>query len=533
MLPEPAERRRYTLTGEPREQKRRGGTLYRDLYRSAASMTLDPALALEASHVEVTLQLFDGLVQPDRQAQPSPAIARRWEVSPDGLTWTFYLRQDVRFHASTEKGQPTQNGGRTVTAHDFVYAWERASDPATGSPGVAYFGYLAGWEALDDFAFQVRLEERFAPFLHLLLSPCFLVAPREDVAYWGPAFHWHPVGSGAYRFVEQQGDRFMLLEANPDYLEGRPPIEHVHYSFTADDAERMAKLKRGILDYEEIPDPWWDEVQAEPLWRDKIVTQPILGLTYLGFNCQASPLDGERGRLLRQAICHAFDKERFVREVRRGKEQAAGGILPPGMQGFASPREFYPYDPSKSRALLAQAGYPDGRGLSPLTIGQHHSEEHERMAVALQDDLGRVGIRCQVWATDWERYIERLGAGEVQLYLMGWIGDYADPSSFLTVLFHSRKGVPPHMGGTFYRDSRADALLDEADATLEVERRTALYRKAETIIMEDPPLLPLFYLSRSVVVWPWVGDFYLSPKAGLADILYKRLWLGERPKIET
>ena len=519
---------------EQQERKRYGGTLRRDLYRraNAVSMTMDPALAVEASHIEVTMQLFDGLVQADPQARPEPAVARHWKTSPDGLTWTFYLRQDVRFHAVTEKDHRTKNGGRTVTAHDFAYSWERASDPTLESLGAAYFDYLDHWQALDDWTFQVRLKKPFAPFLHLLLSPCFLVAPHEDVAYWGGAFRRHPVGSGAYCFAEQQGDSFILLEANLDYFEGRPPIAYIHYSFTSEDAERVEKLKGGELDYEEIPEPvWWDEIHANPLLRDRIVTQPILGLNYLGFNRESPLLSGERGRLLRQAFCHAIDKESFVRQVRRSKEQAAGGILPPGIEGFDSPREFYPYDPARSCALLAQAGYPEGANLEPLIISHHRSEEHERIAAALQADWNRVGIHSQIQVAEWSDFLDRLGAGEVQLYILGWIGDFADPSSFLTILCHSRKGLPPQKGGLFYKDGRVDALLDEADVTLDTGRRVELYRKAEAMIMEDPPLLPLFYQSRSVVVWPWVHGFYLSPKAGLADILYKRLWLGERAEL--
>lgn len=512
------------------QKSQTGGTLRRDLFRSvnAITMTMDPALVAEPSHTEVTLQLFDGLVQPDRQARPVPAIAHRWEMASDGLSCTFYLRPDVRFHRTTEKGRPTLNGGRRVTAHDFDYAWRRASDPALQSLGSFYFTYLSGWEAVDDLTFRVHLKQRFAPFLHLLLSPCFFVVPREDALHWGQEFRRHPVGTGAYRFAEQNGDRFMLLERNPDYFEGCSPIERVYYTFTSEDTERVAKLKRGLLDYEEIPDPtWWNEILAAPELRDQVITQTILGLTYVGLNSLTAPLAGERGRLLRQAICHAFDKTRFVREVRQGREQAAGGILPPGIDAFL-PREPYPYDPAKSRVLLAQAGYPGGQGLEPLTIGHVTSEEHAAMAAAVQADLRRVGIRSEIWSADWPQYMERLAAGQVQLYLFGWIGDYADSSSFLSVLFHSQKGLPPDKGGMFYKDSRTDACLDEADVTLDAARRVELYQKAEAMIMENPPLLPLFYQSRSIIVRPWVHDFYLSPKAGLADILYKRMWLSER-----
>ncbi len=506
------------------------GPLRRNLYRSAATMTLDPAVVQEASHVEVTRQLFDGLVQADAHGRPVPCIASHWEIAPDGLTWTFHLRREVRFHDCSERSRATQNGGRAVTAHDFVFAWDRVSDPGLCSPGASYFGYLASWQAQDPFTLEVRLKEPLSALLHILASPYFMVVPREDVAYWGQDFARHPVGTGAFRFVEQQGDRRMLLEANPHYFEGCPSIESVHYVFVPDNAARVEALRQGLLDYEEIPEPvWLTEVQSDPSLGGCIVTQPILGLTYLGMNVKSLLFEGERGRWVRQAICHAIDRRCFVEVARAGRDVVASGILPPAMDGFATPREFYPHDVTRCRALLERAGYPEGQGLGLVTLGHHHSQEHERMAAALQDALESCGIDSTVWTLPWRDYLGRLGTGDVQLYMLSWVADYPDPSSFLTPLFHSKKGLLPQQGGSFYRDPRVDALLDEADTCLDPARRTDRYRQAETLIMEDAPLVPLFHQTRSVAVRPWVHGFYLSPCAGLSDLVYKRLWLEKAP----
>ncbi len=512
------------------EEPRYGGILNRDLGPSDIP-TLDPTYITDTSSSEIAHQIYDGLVEYDLDGNVIPAIAESWEVSEDGSTWTFHLRDDVYFHDTYGDGTPTKNGGRKTTAYDFEWSWNRILDPAIASPRANFFASIDKFEAVDDSTFKVTLKHPFAPFKSLIAYTCFYVLPKEDVEAWGEDFASHPVGTGAFKFKEWRHDEYIDLVANEKYFLGRPYLDGVHITITSDEDVRFLNLKMGKLDYGLIPDPNWDEVRNDPDLKDLIVSRPTLGLYYVGFNTTGEPFVGEKGKLLRQAISHAIDKEFITYIVRRGRVTEAYGILPPSVPGFNPDLKGYDYDPDRAEELLAEAGYPNGSGLAPIEFWHNTGAGHRRIAEVIQDNLKNIGIEVKLNNLDWGAYLQKLEQGTFPMFRLGWGADYPDPENFLTVLLHSKnKGA----GGnrTFYDNPEVDVLLDEADTSTDTEKRLKLYQQAEQLIMDDAPIIPVYYSTAYLLVHPWVHESsvpkFKIPTMDRKDLPYRILWLSER-----
>ncbi len=513
-----------TFTLASAEEPQYGGILNRDLGPSDVP-TLDPAYVTDTSSAEVARQIFDGLVEYDIDGNVIPMIAKSWEPSEGGLSWTFYLRDDVYFQDSYGDGTPTKNGGRQVTAHDFVWSWNRVIDPATKSPRAGFFEHIDKFEALDDFTFKITLKQPFTPFLALLAYNCFYVLPKEDVEAWGEDFTFHPVGSGAFRFKEWRHDEYIDLVANENYFKGRPYLDGARVSITSDEDVRFLNLKMGDLDFGDIPDPHWDATWNDPQYKKLIVRRPVLGVYYIGFNVTMEPFTGEKGKLLRKAFNYAIDREFIVNVIRRGRATIATGILPPVMPAFNPDLKGYGYNPEKAMELLAQAGYPNGEGLETIELWHNTSASHRRITEAIQDSLKEIGVDVKLNNLDWGAYIEKVDQGGFQMFRLGWIADYPDPENFLTVLLHS-KNRGPGGNGAFYSNPEVDALLDKADVETDQVKRTALYRQAEEMIMDDAPWMPIYYYQSDFFVNPWLKEFAI-PSMGIQDLAYRQLWIDE------
>lgn len=499
------------------------------VYRRALGhdpQTLDPARIADIYGRSVSQQIFDGLVQFDRTLRVTPALAEFWRASRDGLTWTFNLRRGVRFHH-----------GREVTAEDVVYSFARILDPKTRSGGADLFmtvrgardfregraKAVAGLVAQDRYTVQITLNEAVAPFVAVLAVGHAKVVPRDLVEQQGDLFGAQPVGTGPFRFVRWERGKEIVLGANPDYYDAPPKLANLVYRiFPGEQRDLMyEEFQKGNL--EDTPIPARADRRALASGPYTYVKRPMISVKFYGLNTRVKPLNDRR---VRQALIYAINREQVVQDVYAGQFAYARGILPPGTQGFNPKLTGYAHDPQKARGLLAEAGYPGGRGLPTIAVwsGAKRDDvvrEHEE----IKRYLAAVGIAAEIhYLTDWPAFSKLLDEGKLPVFMYGWYADVPDPDNFLFKLFHSR-GARNFFG---YANPVVDDLLFRARSEQDLLRRVDLYRRAEQLILEDAPLIPVFHHTYERLFQPYVRSVEVN---GLGDpyIPLRKVWL-ERPR---
>jgi peptide/nickel transport system substrate-binding protein/oligopeptide transport system substrate-binding protein len=501
-----------------------GGAYRRPLGNDPA--TLDPARIADVYSRSVAQQIFDGLVQFDQTLTVTPALARFWKASRDGLTWTFTLRRGVRFHH-----------GRELAADDVVFSLTRILDRRTRSAGAdqllaiqgaqAYregrAASVAGLIALDPHTVQITLTEATVPFVSILAVGHAKIVPRDVVEQQGEAFGSQPVGTGPFRFVRWDRGREIVLAANPDYFDGPPRLSRVVFRiFPGEQRDRVfQEFQAGAL--EDAPVPSRDYRQVVTSQKYVYVRRPMFNHRHYGFNTRLKPLDDRR---VRQALIYAIDREALISEIFLGRQVLARGILPPGTLGYNPRLAGYPHDPARARELLAEAGYPGGRGLPALAIWssvkfEEALREHERM----RKDLEAVGVHAEFhYLTDWPAFARQMAEGKFPIFLHAWYADVPDPDNFLFKLFHSQSSR--NFFG--YSNAAVDSLLLKARAEQDPVLRVGFYRRAEELILEDAPVLPIWHLTYERLFQPYVKSVEVN---GLGDpyIPLRKIWL-EKPR---
>ncbi len=488
--------------------------------------TLDPARLRDIYSLAVGQQLYDGLVQFDQTLNITPALAQFWVASRDWLTWTFTLRKGVKFHH-----------GREVTSDDVVYSFTRLLEPRLRSGGADHFltiqgvaeyregraKHVSGLVAVDRYTVRVSLTEASVPFVSILAVGQAKIVPRELVEEQGEAFGSQPVGTGPFRFVRWERGKEIVLAANPDYFDGPPKLARLVFRIFP--GERLdpvfAEFQAGALEDSPIPAKDYRQIIASQAYQ--YVRRPIFSLRHYGLNTRMKPLDDRR---VRQALVYAIDREAIVSDVWLGRYALAKGILPPGTLGYNPKLRGYPYDPPRARELLAQAGYPGGRGLPPVAIWSSvRSDEMLREHERIRRDLEAVGIVAEFqYSPDWPTYSKAMSERKLPTFLRGWFADVPDPENFLAKLFHS--GSPWNAMG--YANPSVDALLEKARAESDVPRRVEVYRRVEEMILDDAPVIPVWHHTYERLFQPYVKGVEVS---GLGDsyIPFRKVWL-ERPR---
>ncbi len=508
---------------------RQGGT-YRYTLGPSDPPSLDPVHITDTVSHAVASELFDGLVTFDQDLKIRPAIARQWVISEGGRTYTFDLRLGVRFHNERE-----------VTAEDFRYSFERLLDPETRSErtwileklrGAREFmagkaRRVTGIKVLGPHKLRLTLERPFTPFLALLAYPAASVVPREAVERWGRQFSTHPMGTGPFRFREWRHDDRVVLEANRDYFQGAPYLDKIVFRVIPDEMARFQEFKAGNLDHTDIPTGFFRMVQNDPSLSRMLVSRPSLGINAIQFNLERSPFRGNRA--LRQAFNYSVDKEAIAQVILEGRVVPARSVLPPGIFAHNPELQGYPHDKAKAKKLLAESGYAGGRGLPPLRLYYNTGLVNRKIAEFVQGALREVGVTLELRELDWPAYLNLVDRGDAQVFRLGWLADYPDPENFLTVLFHSRN-VGSKGNLSRYVNPRVDALLDQADASLDPMERRRLYQEAEAIILEDAPWIFLHYYSTDVLIQPWVkglreqiSAMNSAPTLGMVQM--RKVWL--------
>jgi ABC-type oligopeptide transport system substrate-binding subunit/DNA-binding SARP family transcriptional activator len=472
-------------------------------------VTLDPTLASDTYSIGVIGHLFGGLVELGPELDIVPDVAHSWEMSQSGRRFVFHLGDDVRW-----------SDGRPVTAHDFEYAWKRVLDPRTASPNASILLDIKGAQALqtgdadqrdglgvralDPLTLEVELDEPVGYFLHLLTSKATSPVPRHVVESYGPK--WAEAGNivtnGPFNLADWHPGQSMRLVRNPDYHE--PFSGNVHevalFLLPAARSAELEMYETDDLDVATLRDPPVVAL-ARRQHPGEYVSFPILSTLHVGFDVSRPPFDDPR---VRRAFVQAVDREQLA-DVHLGGQvlPATGGLVPPGMPGHSAGIGL-PYDPDRAVELLGEAGYPAGSGfpaIEALAPGLRIDERAEirQLRAYWRDNLG-LEIKWQ--ALEVRSFLHRLGSDPPHLYLVAYLAEYPDPDDFLRpVTFRHRNR---------WQDDTYNRLVEAARHETELGRRIELYRQADAILVEEAPIMPVYYDRGHLLVKPWISRFPIS-----------------------
>ena len=488
---------------------KRGGKLVR-VFRDPP--TLDPHLTTDTASANFIVEIFGGLVTIDRDLQIVPDLAESWDVSSDGLVYTFHIRPDARFH-----------NGRPVTAQDVQWSLERAADPATQSPIASqYLGDIVGVKdklagtatsikgvrVIDDRSLEITIDAPKSYFLAKLSYPTGFVLDRETVEADPANWLRHPNGTGPFKLEEYVIGETIRLTRNDAYHLGPPFLDEVEFILSGGNSMLMYENDEvhltgvGLADLDRVQDP------NSPLNAELHRAPPSFRVDYIGLNVEQPPFDDPK---LRQALNLAFDRELIASSVLEGLVIPARGIIPPGFPGFNPDLPEFQYDPELARKLLSESRYgQDLSQLPPITLsiaGGFGAALSLDLEVILQS-WEELGVSVQIQQTEWATFLQDLHAGRYNMFYSGWIADYPDPENFLDVLFHSESGN----NHTNYHNPQVDTLLERARVEPDRGARFRLYNLAERIILKDAPWVTLWNRGEGyVLIKPNVRDYYLAP----------------------
>lgn len=471
--------------------------------------SLDPVFAKNQSVMWAVHQLYNTLVEIDDSLRIIPSLAKSWDVSDDRKVYTFHLRSDVFFHddAAFPGGK-----GRLLKADDVAYSLARITDAKVASPGAWIFNAkvdtVQPFIALDDTTLRVRLLRPYNPILGILSMQYCSVVPKEAVEKYGSDFRRHPVGSGPFRFVAWEEGQALVLGKHDHYFEKDekgnrlPYLDGIKISFYDSRATEFLLLRQKKLSFiNDIESSFKDEVLTKKGtlrrdWEGKIElqTNPYLNIEYLGLLVDsANPLvkaSPTRLRKIRQAINYGFDRRKMALYLRNSLgTPAESGFVPEGLPSFDTTAvKGYHYDPAQSRQLLAEAGFPDGKGLPAIKL----------LTIPIYADMGdyiakqltEVGINIQVEVVQKALLLELTSNSRALFFRASWIADYPDAENYLSV-FYSKNPAPPNY--TRYKNPAFDALFEKALAETNDSIRYRLYQQADQLVMNDAPVVLLWY----------------------------------------
>jgi ABC-type oligopeptide transport system substrate-binding subunit len=448
-----------------------------------APATLDPAAAGDAGSAAVISQLFETLTAIDPSLTVRPALAERWELADDGRRVTFHLRDGLRF-----------SDGTPLDADDVVRSWLRVIDPQAPSPLASLMldvegarAYLAGEAGAGEVGLradgrrvEVDLVRPAGEFPSVVASPTFAVVP-EGVGHDPGALDDRDfVGSGGYVLAEAS-ESSLRLERNESYWAGPPAIATVHLVGDLEGRSGVQAFEAGDLDYAPIGDFDASWIRFDPDLGPRLRAVPALSTEYLGFDTTRPPFDDVR---VRQAFAQAVDWSRLVRMAGSASVIPATSMVPPGIPGRSDRSFLPPHDPDAARELLAEAGFPEGRGFPEVTYLTGGSTVDGGFVADVERELG-IDVRFE--AMDFDTYFGRLDDEPPQIWSLSWIADYPGANDFLGVLLHSESSN--NYGG--WANAEFDAAIAEAGETTDPDEARAAYDRAETILQQQAPVIPL------------------------------------------
>ncbi|SFT94301.1 ABC transporter substrate-binding protein [Sedimentitalea nanhaiensis] len=480
--------------------------------------TLDPAIGYDWQNWSMIKSLYDGLMDyVPGTTDLRPGLAESYEISEDGMTFTFKLREGVKFH-----------NGREMTAEDVKYSLDRVTNPKTQSPGAGFFGSIAGFDAIssgqtealegvkviDPYTVEITLSRPDATFLHVMGLNFASVVAREAIEEAGVDFGKTAMGTGAFKLGEWTIGQRLVFEKNEDYWrEGLPYLDSITFEVGQEPIVALLRLQNGEVDVpgDGIPPAKFQEVMADPAQAARVIEGGQLHTGYITLNVKMPPFDNVD---VRRAVNMAINKERIT-QVINGRAVPATQPLPPSMPGYTDGYEGYPHDPEAAKALLAKAGFADGFETELYVM---NTDPNPRIAQAIQQDLANVGIKASIQSLAQASVIAAGGEADQAPMIwsggMAWIADFPDASNFYGPILGCAGAVQGGWNWSWYCNEEVDAMATEADSMTDpdaVEARLQKWSDAYMKIMEDAPWVPVFNEQRYTMK---------SERMGGADALY-------------
>jgi peptide/nickel transport system substrate-binding protein len=472
----------------------------------AEPVTFDPTQIGDLNTSRVARRIYEGLTGfVYGTYEIEPRLAESWEISEDGLQYTFKLREGVVFH-----------DGTPFTAEAVKYSYDRQTDPAHPAHGTLtyryannYLGNVASIDVLDDHTVRFTLKEPQAPFLQYLtnltlsiISPAALAEHVDDIAR-------NPSGTGPYKLVEWEPGVKAVLAAHADYHGGAPEIETLVYVPVIESQARLSAISTGEIDLTyDVPVDSLEALRANPEVEVKTGLSAHVWYVVLNTRLSDPPFDN---RLVRQAMNHAIDKEAIVDDILQGTGEVSYSPLSPIYGDYHNPdARKYPYDPERARELLAEAGYPDGFDCEFLVPESGSGMQSPvEMGTFIQAYLAQVGIDCAITTMEWGAYLAEY-RNSPQMAEMSWNATMGDPDYVMYLLFHS-SAHPPAWNAGWYTNETVDVLLSEARVVTDESRRIELYREAQALVAEDAPWIFVNHGQQIVAHSARLKGFELSP----------------------
>jgi oligopeptide transport system substrate-binding protein len=502
--------------------------------------TIDPNLSTDTTSVQCDFLLFMGLTRLDvATVETKPWLATEWKVSADGLTWTFKMRKDlswVKWDPATQKATKQ----RSVTAHDIVYSVKRVANPETASD-YAYvdaffiknFGAVNSGESTDLDSIGVKAVDDYTVEFTLAAPAGFFPAiaglwtnypvPKEPIEEFGDK--WTEPGNiwtfGAYVLDAWEHENKMVLKKNPFWFDAKNvSLEQINFAMVVEDSTAMAMYENGELDSIAAPSADLDRIRADAVLSKELVKGKQLCTYYYGFNTTKPPLDNVK---VRQALSYGIDRQKLIDTVLKGGQVPAQTFACPGI--FGSPAEDPKFkgilfDAAKGKALLAEAGYPDGKGLPEVTLMFNTSQGHQRIAEFIQQSWKEnLGVEVKLANQEWAVYLKTVNTDAPQVYRMGWCADYPDENNWVLENFNTTKSLNnPKWSGPNAQEF--DRLTEAAAAESDPAKRKDAYFKAEELLtVTDAVIAPIYYYVRNTLSKPYVTRTY-GIQGGLEEMFY-------------
>lgn len=533
--------------------KKYGGTMR--MNETGDLRSVDPPQINDVTSRHVGENIYDQLLEFDNDLNLIPCLAKSYEISPDGITYTFHLRTDVVFN---EDDCFPGGKGRKFSSKDVVYSFARALDPKTNTLALPYFqvikgakeyfdskatlaGGVSGLAAPDDSTFIITLKEAFSPFInYVAISNSFIIA-KEAVDKYGKDFTHHGVGTGPFRFVNYKEGRYCLLTRNPHYWDKDkdgnqlPYLDTVIFSFMQENKAEFLQFKAGKLDRQyRIPNEFFQQVCDEKkelqgeYKKFQLFKVASMSTQFYGFNTQKPGVSNVH---LRRAISFAIDRKKIIKYVLKNQAYAPGehGVVPKSMPGYPFEQvQGFSFNNDSARAELAIAKKELGGAIPELTLQLNKGGgRNEDVAQAIQAQLKEnLGLEIKLMTVEWAQHTANIDEGKALFFRLGWVADYPDPQNFLNLLYSKNipANGPSSVNQTRYRNPEFDKLYEAAIKETDRAKVMQLWAQADQIAVRDAPQIIIYYDEDYTMLQPWVRDY---PINGQDNNPMKHTWFSE------
>ena len=465
--------------------------------------TLDPAFASNPQLIWPTNQIFNSLVQLDSQLNVKPDIAQSWDYNDSTLTYTFNLREDVYFHKSIVFVNNHKDSTRIATAYDFEYSFNRLLDEKVAARGRWVLNNVKQFYAKNNSTFIIQLKKPFPAFLGLLSMRFCSVVPKEAIDYYGNNFRSNPIGTGPFVIKLWEENVKLVLRKNSLYFEKDekgeqlPYLEAIAITFLPDKQSEFLQFVQGKLDFiSGLDNSYKDDLittkgKLQKKYENKfnMITSPYLNTEYLGF-FMGSNSSEIQSKKIRQAVNYGFNRDKMITYLRNGIGiPAKNGFIPKGLPGFKE-LDGFTYQPLKARDLVSQYIKESENKNPSISIGTN--SQYLDLCEYIQRELEKIGIKVIIDVVPPSTLRQLKSSGELDIFRASWIADYPDAENYLS-LFYSENFTPNGPNYTHFKNSTYDSLYESSLSVSNINDRKLLYEKMDSIIINEAPVVPLYY----------------------------------------